>query len=125
MSNANADRLVAAYGSWQRVAEAEIETLTACLQTATFPRMAAERLRDCLQAIIAERGGVSLDHLADLDTAEAMAWLERLPGVARKISAGMMNQFLEPPGAGARYRSPPGGAAHGAGAAQGRYDARL
>tara|TARA_R110000850_G_scaffold71862_2_gene158352 strand:- start:443 stop:1159 length:717 start_codon:yes stop_codon:yes gene_type:complete len=91
VSNANADRLVAAYGSWQRVAEAEIETLTACLQTATFPRMAAERLRDCLQAIIAERGGVSLDHLADLDTAEAMAWLERLPGVARKISAGVMN----------------------------------
>ena len=91
VSNDNADRLLAEYGSWERVAEAPIEDLTARLQTATFPAMAAERLKACLQEIIAQRGKASLDHLESKDTADAMAWLETLPGIARKISAGIMN----------------------------------
>ncbi|WP_254305598.1 endonuclease III [Sphingopyxis sp. BSNA05] len=65
--------------------------MKAHLQTATFPAMAAERLKACLQDIIAQRGKASLDHLATMETADAMAWLETLPGIARKISAGIMN----------------------------------
>ena len=34
---------------------------------------------------------VDLRHLSNLDLAGAMEWLERLPGVARKNSAGVMN----------------------------------
>ncbi|NCN85484.1 MAG: endonuclease III [Sphingomonadales bacterium] len=91
VSNANTDRLIAAYGTWDKVAEEELSALTAALKTATFPAMAAERLKACLQNIIDQRGRATLDHLAELDTAEAMEWLEQLPGVARKISAGVMN----------------------------------
>lgn len=91
VSNDNTDRLIAEYGSWERVAEAPLEELKALLQTATFPAMAAERLKACLQEIIAQRGKASLDHLEPMETADAMDWLETLPGIARKISAGIMN----------------------------------
>ena len=91
VSNENSDRLIADYGTWEQVANADLGALTRSLKTATFPAMAAERLKTCLQEIIRQRGSVTLDHLDKLDTAEAMAWLERLPGVARKTSAGVMN----------------------------------
>ncbi|WOE74412.1 endonuclease III domain-containing protein [Alterisphingorhabdus coralli] len=90
-SNASADNMLAKYGSWEAVAEVRHEELTEMLSTATYPSLMAERLKACLQAIIAERGRVTLDHLHNLPTDEAMAWLETLPGVARKISAGVMN----------------------------------
>ena len=90
-SNASTDGLLEANGSWEAVAAAPVKELEAWLRRQTFPSVAAQRLKDCLQAIIAERGAVDLRHLAELETAEAMAWLERLPGVARKNSAGVMN----------------------------------
>jgi endonuclease III len=73
------------------VASAPLDELTALLRTATFPAMAAERLQACLREIIAQRGAANIDHLEAFGTADAMAWLEKLPGVARKISAGVMN----------------------------------
>jgi len=90
-SNASTDALIAEYGSWEAVAEADEAELEARLHRQTFPRVAAQRLKQCLGAIIAERGKVDLRHLSNLPTDEAMAWLEMLPGVARKNSAGVMN----------------------------------
>lgn len=90
-SNASTDQLIAEYGSWEAVAGAAEDELEARLQRQTFPTVAAKRLKQCLNAIIAERGSVDLRHLSNLPTHEAMAWLETLPGVARKNSAGVMN----------------------------------
>ncbi len=90
-SNASTDGLLAEYGSWEAVAQVSLEELEARLQRQTFPSVAAKRLKDCLQAIIAERGAVDLRHLGNLPLEDAMAWLEQLPGVARKNSAGVMN----------------------------------
>jgi endonuclease-3 len=90
-SNASTDGLLADYGSWEAVAAAPVEALEGKLQLQTFPSVAAQRLNQCLAAIIAERGAVDLRHLSNLETPAAMAWLERLPGVARKNSAGVMN----------------------------------
>lgn len=90
-SNASTDALLAEYGSWEAVAAAPVTELEERLQRQTFPSVAAKRLKDCLTAIIAARGAVDFRHLSNLDTAEAMAWLEQLPGVARKNSAGVMN----------------------------------
>ncbi|MEL6877186.1 MAG: endonuclease III [Pseudomonadota bacterium] len=90
-SNASTDALLAEYGSWEAVADVPAEALEARLQRQTFPSVAAKRLKQCFGAIIEERGAVDLRHLSNLPTAEAMAWLETLPGVARKISAGVMN----------------------------------
>ncbi|NBC89073.1 MAG: endonuclease III, partial [Alphaproteobacteria bacterium] len=90
-SNASTDALIAEYGSWEALAAAPVADLEARLHRQTFASVAAERLSACLNAIIAERGAVDLRHLSNLETAEAMAWLEALPGVARKNSAGVMN----------------------------------
>ncbi len=91
VSNENADRILARYGTWEKAAGAPLEALTEMLQTATFPKLMAERLKVCLTEIIAQRGSVMLHHLDNLPTQDAMAWLETLPGVARKIAAGVMN----------------------------------
>ena len=42
-------------------------------------------------AAIGREGGFALDHLAARPLADALAWLERLPGVARKVSASTLN----------------------------------
>ncbi|MEP0189614.1 MAG: endonuclease III [Erythrobacter sp.] len=90
-SNASTDALIDEFGSWERVAHACAEDLAARLQRQTFPSVAAQRLKACLQAIIDQRGSVDLRHLSNYEIVEAMAWLETLPGVARKNSAGVMN----------------------------------
>jgi endonuclease-3 len=90
-SNASTDALVAEFDSWDAVVDVSVKELEARLQRQTFPSVAAQRLKACLTAIVEERGSVDLRHLSNLETAEAMAWLETLPGVARKNSAGVMN----------------------------------
>lgn len=90
-SNASTDALIAEFGSWEAVAGVSEAELEARLQRQTFPSVAAQRLKACLNAIIAERGSVDLRHLSNYETVQAMAWLETLPGVARKNSAGVMN----------------------------------
>ncbi len=90
-SNASTDSLLAEFGSWDAVAKVPVVQLEARLGRQTFPSVAAQRLSDCLRAIIAARGRVDLAHLADLPTAEAMTWLETLPGTGRKNAAGVMN----------------------------------
>ena len=91
ISNAATDTLLARFESWEAVAAAPLEPLAEILARQSFPDQSARRLRDCLNAIIAERGAVDLRHLSNLPTDAAMAWLEQLPGVGRKNSAGVMN----------------------------------
>ena len=91
ISNAAADRLLDRYGNWEAVAAAPLPELQAELATQTYPNIAAERLKASLMALVTLRGAVDLAHLARLDTAAAMDWLEQLPGVGRKIAAGVMN----------------------------------
>jgi endonuclease III len=90
-SNASTDALLEEFGSWDAVAKVPAEELEERLQRQTFPSVAAKRLSDCLRAIQSERGAVTLDHLSDMELGAAIGWLERLPGVARKNSAGVMN----------------------------------
>jgi endonuclease-3 len=91
VSNESTNALIATYGSWDAVAAAPVEELEEALRAQTFPSQSARRLKDCLLAITEKQGSVDLSHLGDMDTADAMAWLEQLPGVARKNSAGVMN----------------------------------
>ena len=91
ISNLATDRLLARWGSWEAVAEAPLAELQAELETQTYPNVAGERLKACLTDLIARRGSVDLAHLEPMETLAAMQWLEQLPGVGRKIAAGVMN----------------------------------
>ena len=91
VSNDSTDALLAECGNWDAVAARPVEELEQRLQRQTFPGQSALRLSECLNAIIAQRGAVDLSHLAELETGEAMDWLEQLPGAGRKNSAGVMN----------------------------------
>ena len=91
VSNAATDRLLTRYGSWEAVAEAPLDELQGELATQTYPNIAAERLKASLTALVERRGAVDLSHLVDMETSEAMRWLEQLPGIGRKIAAGVMN----------------------------------
>ena len=91
ISNAATDRLLKRFKSWEKVATAAPDELQAELTTQTYPGVAAERLKASLSAIVASRGKVDLSHLGEMKTHEAMNWLEQLPGVGRKIAAGVMN----------------------------------
>ena len=91
VSNAAADRMLKRWGSWEAVAGAKLAELKAELATQTYPNIAAERLKASLSALIEGRGAVDLAHLADMETEAAMRWLEQLPGIGRKIAAGVMN----------------------------------
>ncbi|MDC0886448.1 endonuclease III [Altererythrobacter sp.] len=93
-SNTATDRLLEQFGSWENVAQAPLAELTALLSSQTFAEQSARRLKDCLRAVIDRRGEVDLRHLSNLDTPTAMEWLETLPGVGRKIAAGVMNTSI-------------------------------
>ena len=91
VSNAATDRMLRRWGSWEAVAASPLEELQAELVTQTYPNIAAERLKASLTALVERRGRVDLSHLAGMETGEAMDWLEKLPGIGRKIAAGVMN----------------------------------
>ena len=91
VSNAATDRLLRRYGSWEEVAAAPVAELQEELATQTYPNIAAERLKASLTALVERRGSVDLSHLAGMETLAAMRWLELLPGIGRKIAAGVMN----------------------------------
>ncbi len=94
ISNAATDQLHMTFGSWEAVASAPLDALTDVLAKQTFSEQSARRLKDCLAAIIAERGEADLRHLSNQSTPDAMMWLENLPGVGRKIAAGVMNTSI-------------------------------
>lgn len=91
ISNRATQALLAHFGDWNSVASAAVEDIKPFLLDQTFPQMSADRLKACLSAIGEQRGAVTLSHIHNLPVDEAMAWLESLPGIGRKISAGVVN----------------------------------
>lgn len=84
-------RLVVAYPEWSDLADAAIEDIEAFISDVTFPDVKARHLRDALHIIAADRPDFDLAFLGQLGVARALEWLERLPGVGRKVSASTLN----------------------------------
>jgi endonuclease-3 len=84
-------RLKARFGSSAGIAAAEPPAVEAVIAPVTFPDVKAARLVETLRLIGAEHPDFRLDHLAGLPIAEALADLERLPGVGRKTAASVLN----------------------------------
>lgn len=84
-------RLVEAYPEWPDLAEASTGDVEALIGDVAFPDVKARHLGEALLAIGARHPDFDLDFLGRTSVAEALAWLERLPGVGRKVSASTLN----------------------------------
>jgi endonuclease III len=85
------DRVLAECGSWDAVADLSPDALASALKGVRFPNQSARRVHDVLGAIRAKIGKVDLSCLAEMDTPDAIAWLEALPGAGPKIAAQVVN----------------------------------
>lgn len=85
------DRLVGTFGTPGRVLAAGRDEVLRCIATVTHAEDKADHVVDALGRIAAERGNFDLSFLAMPPIGEALAWLERLPGVGRKVAAATLN----------------------------------
>jgi endonuclease-3 len=86
--------LRAKFPTWLEVMDAPTGEVEAAIAACTWPELKAPRIQDILRRILASRGELSLDFLADMDVKAARAWLEQLPGVGRKTSAAVLSFSL-------------------------------
>jgi endonuclease-3 len=84
-------RLGARFGSAAGIAAARPATVEREIADVTFAPAKAEWLVEALRSIGRERPGWRLGFLAKLPIGEALGWLERLPGVGRKVAASTLN----------------------------------
>lgn len=91
VSQAAYDRLVAAFGSPKSLAAAGARRVRAVIADVTFAEVKAAQLVTALHRIAGERRGFDLDFLAAMPLDDALGWLERLPGVGRKVAASTLN----------------------------------
>ncbi|MBI3972181.1 MAG: endonuclease III [Chloroflexi bacterium] len=81
------DRLCERFPTWETVRDAPEDEIFAAIACAGLARQKAPRIKRLLAQITAERAGLDLDFLAALSIDEAMAWLQRLPGVGQTTAA--------------------------------------
>jgi endonuclease-3 len=84
-------RLVGAYPEWSDIAHVATADVEALISDVTFPDVKARYLGGALVAIGACRPDFDLTFLGSLGVVRSLAWLERLPGVGRKVSASTLN----------------------------------
>jgi endonuclease III len=84
-------RLRERYRSAAGIAAAKPAAVEAVIAEVTFPEAKAEWLVATLQRIGREQPDYCLDFLGGLPLEDALAWLERHPGVGRKVAASTLN----------------------------------
>lgn len=85
------DKLVARYREPRLLACASPIAIEAVVAPVNFAQDKAVNIAAALALIGRERPDFDLSFLAERPLANALAWLERLPGVARKVSASTLN----------------------------------
>jgi endonuclease-3 len=84
-------RLVRAYPRWADMAAAQPHEIEAVIKDVTFADVKAGHLKRTLQTIAAAHPDFRLDFLAAMPVPQALEWLERLPGVGRKVAGATLN----------------------------------
>lgn len=91
VSKAAYDALIACYPTPRLLADTSTAEIEAVVAPVTFAADKAANIAGALAIVGRERPDFDLQFLATLPLADALAWLERLPGVARKVSASTLN----------------------------------
>lgn len=84
-------RLCRLFPSPAHLAGAPAAEIEHAIRDVTFAEIKARWLAEGMRRIRNERPDFDLDFLASLPIAEALLWLERLPGVGRKVAAAALN----------------------------------
>ncbi len=79
--------LRSAFPTWEAVRDAPTKQVVDAIKPAGLANQKGPRIQKVLARITAERGQLDLSFLADMDTAEAKAWLTSLDGVGPKTAA--------------------------------------
>ena len=83
--------LLAGFASWEALRDGPAPAVEVAIRPVTYAPAKARHLQRALRQVTALRGRLELDFLGDWPVAPALAWLERLPGVGRKVSAATLN----------------------------------
>jgi endonuclease-3 len=84
-------RLRDRFGSARAIAAAPVPAIEQVIADVTFADAKAAWLTAALRQIQRDRPDFNLDFLGTIPLDEALAWLERLPGVGRKVAAATLN----------------------------------
>jgi len=79
--------LLTSFGSWENVADADIDTIEHAIRHSGLGRVKAVRIKKALKEIKRKRGRLELDFLRQFNLSEARDWLEQLPGVGEKTAS--------------------------------------
>jgi len=79
--------LLASFGGWENVADADVDTIEHAIRRGGLGRVKAVRIKQALKEIKRRRGRLELGFLGQLNLSEARDWLERLPGVGMKTAS--------------------------------------
>jgi endonuclease-3 len=80
-------RLRSRFGSWDAVADAPQPDIEDAIKPGGISKVKSKRIKDILEALRSEQGGLSLDWLERASRQRAFEFLEGLPGVGRKTAA--------------------------------------
>jgi endonuclease III len=80
-------RLRARFPDWESVARAPVEEIEEAIRPGGISKVKSRRIKSMLGAIAEEAGTLDLETLANAPRDDAIAFLERLPGVGRKTAA--------------------------------------
>jgi endonuclease-3 len=81
------DRLRARLPTWEEVRDAELQDVIEAIRPAGLANQKGPRIQEALRFVTRERGGLTLDFLADWPVEEAKGWLTSMQGVGPKTAA--------------------------------------
>jgi endonuclease-3 len=81
------DSLMAAFGNWESVADADPEGIAKSIRSGGLAEIKAGRIKLVLQEVQRQRGGLEMGFLEEMPLSEAMSWLMQLPGVGPKTAS--------------------------------------
>jgi len=80
-------RLKETFGTWEAVANGDVELIARSIEVGGLSRVKAPRIRAMLTQILSERDSLNLEFLKEMPLEQAKAWLRKLPGIGPKSAA--------------------------------------
>lgn len=85
------EALLMRFGCLEAVRDAPVAKIFETIFMVTFAEVKAPRIKTALNTVTSMCGRLTLDGLDRRAVEDALVWLERLPGVGRKVAASTLN----------------------------------